>query len=405
MRNTISKMNLKRTSRFRARECLFVASLVIVSGCGKPANPSAQGKNVTKAGAVAAAHGLVVDGEHFTTRTVRDAQQGGLPVLIFAAPEKWRDSSQVVWNYEYNANPVSMAASVEDPDSPEAYYAYPGVRCFSLRPDSNYYRPGQNVGGLIHARQIPPAQALLSFVQRARGGFPRFQVVGSKDLPGLPAALSVPAGPNQHGIGLKVTYELKGQPVEEEFYSVAYSVDIPYDGPQGRTWQNNWGLDYLHSFRARQGTLDKRRPVFAAIPKSVRINPAWRERRDAVVAYLAEEFNRQLKAGYDQIAAAGRLSRQISANNDAMVSSIDRQLQASRASAPRSQGRSASDKFDDYVRGVDTVDDAYYGTSQHSYNEQYHWTDGYGSYRNSNEPGYNPNQQENGNWQLMQPAR
>ena len=53
--------------------------------------------------------------------------------------------------------------------------------------------------------------------------------------------------------------------------------------------------------------------------------------------------------------------------------------------------RSSTEKFDDYIRGVETVDDPYYGTSQHSYNEQYHWTDGYGSYRNSNDPTYNPN--------------
>ena len=53
------------------------------------------------------------------------------------------------------------------------------------------------------------------------------------------------------------------------------------------------------------------------------------------------------------------------------------------------------------TRGVDTVDDPYYGTSQHASTEQYHWTDGYGSYRNSNDASYNPNQVEDGNWQLM----
>ena len=54
---------------------------------------------------------------------------------------------------------------------------------------------------------------------------------------------------------------------------------------------------------------------------------------------------------------------------------------------------------------VDTVDDPYYGTSQHAYTEKYHWTDGYGSYRNSNDATYNPNQTEKGDWQIMQPTR
>jgi hypothetical protein len=101
------------------------------------------------------------------------------------------------------------------------------------------------------------------------------------------------------------------------------------------------------------------------------------------------------------------LRQQTSANNDAMIASIDRQLQASRTSSSSSGSgtRSAADKFSDYIRGVDTVDDPYYGTSQHAYTEKYHWTDGYGRYRNSNDATYNPNQTEKGDWQIMQPVR
>ena len=89
-----------------------------------------------------------------------------------------------------------------------------------------------------------------------------------------------------------------------------------------------------------------------------------------------------------------------------MIAAIDRQLQASRtSSAGESAGRSSVEKFDDYIRGVDTVDDPYYGTSQHASTEQFHWTDGYGNYRNSNETSYDPNRTEAGNWQLMKPTR
>lgn len=88
-----------------------------------------------------------------------------------------------------------------------------------------------------------------------------------------------------------------------------------------------------------------------------------------------------------------------------MIASIDRQLQATRNSGSQTGTRSAADKFSDYIRGVDTVDDPYYGSSQHAYTEKYHWTDGYGSYRNANDATYNPNQNEKGDWQLMQPTR
>lgn len=379
--------------------CVIAAAASLLASCEAFADAPAS----TRAVGSSSAQGPMIDGERFTVRTVVDQQQGGLAVEVFVAPEKWRDTSQVVWNYGNNSNPVTAAVNVENPANDEAFYLFPNVSLFWLRPESTYYRPGQNVGGLVFARPMRADATLLAFIQQARRGFPKLQVVGSKDLPGLPAALRIPPAGTQRGIGIKVTYERNGKPIDEEFYAVYCSLDIPYDGPQGRTWQTNWGLIFLHSFRAPSGTLDKRRPVFAAISKSFRPNPVWQQRLAAVNAYLADQFNRQLQAGYDQIAAAARLSQQISANNDAMLASIDARLQASHAAGNGSATghRSSADKFDDYIRGVDTTDDPYYGTSQHSSSETYHWTDGYGSYRNSNEGSYDPNQKESGNWQLM----
>jgi len=88
-----------------------------------------------------------------------------------------------------------------------------------------------------------------------------------------------------------------------------------------------------------------------------------------------------------------------------MIASIDRQLTSARPPSSRGSARSENDKFDDYIRGVDTVDDPYWGTSQHSSTEKYHWTDGYGSYRNSSAGDYDPNKSEKGQWQLMPSAK
>jgi hypothetical protein len=391
--------------------CCVVAALLLAGCKGRLADSSAENnadeRKMSSPTISSDSKGLSIDGEHFTVRTIIDHQQGNLPVATFVAPQSWRDQSQVIWNYANYSNPVTSAVDVQSPSGDEVFHMYPSVDLFALRPDMGFYRPGQNVGGQIFAHPMAAASALLTFVQNVRHGVQHLQIVGSKDLPDLPAVLQLPPTKTQTGIGLKVTYDLNGKPTEEEFYAVYYKADIPYDGPQGRTWQTNWGLMALHSFRAPLGTLDKRRPVFAAMAKSIRRNPAWQQRLKAINAYLAEQFNRQLQAGYNQIAAAGALSRQISANSDAFLASVDRSLQASRTSegSGATVGRSSNDKFDDYIRGVDTTDDPYYGTSQHSSNESYHWTDGYGTYRNSNDASYNPNQNENGNWQLMQQTR
>jgi len=347
-----------------------------------------------------------IAGERFTTRKILDPAQRGMTAFVFVAPEKWRDQSKVNWDYGNLSTPVSITLQAENPVSGEVFVLASPLQLFAMRPDTGFYRNGQLVNGMIKANPMAPSPTLARYVKNARGRSPNFRVVGMKELPDLPTTLKIKYATQQSGIGMKVTYELDGKPVEEEFYAVHYSQEVPYDGPQGRTYELQWGLTAIHSFRAPLGKLAARRPVFASIMKSLRPNPAWIERVGGIQKYLSAQFNAQLQAGYDQIAAAGRLSRQISANNDTMLSNIDHQLQASQQrSAPTAERRSENDKFDDYVRGVDTVNDPYYGTSQHSSAEANHWTDGYGSYRNSNDGSYDPNQAESGSWTRMSEAQ
>jgi hypothetical protein len=362
------------------------------------------GAAIAAAGCGGGGGGPAIMGERLTTRVITDKEQG-MPTGVVAVPASWSYDYTIKWDYSHTQNPVSSSSRAENPANEEAVFGFPPLMFFDLRPRGGLYRFGQDYQGMIYAQPGPPLETLARFVRQQRGGETNFTFVGSKDLPDLPSALKIPDAPNQHGIGIKVAYSMGGKPVEEEFYAVSYYVEIPYDGPQGRTWQIDWGLAAVHSFRAPAGTLDGRRPVFAATAKSYRPNPAWQQRLAAITKYLSDEFNRQLQAGYDAIAAAGRLSRQISANNDAMIASIDRQLAASRSGSGNGEARSSTDKFDDYIRGVETVDDPYYGTSQHSTDNSFHWTDGYGNYRHSNDVTYDPNRTEVGNWQPMKPIR
>jgi hypothetical protein len=351
------------------------------------------------------ATGPMVAGEPFGPRIVVDQQQGGLPVGAFSAPLSWQFESQVAWNYTNYDSPVSMSMRTWNPKNEEAVFSFNPEQFFMLRPYSPYLRPGQSLGGLIYAQPMAPFDALASFIRRTRQDVGNLQFVGGKELPGLAAALQMPPAQGQHGVGIRVSYSLNGKPTEEEFYAVYYTRDVPYNGPQGQTIETFWGLSGLHSFRGPAGTLDQRRPIFAAIAKSFKPNPGWKERYVAITKYLAEEFNRQLQAGYDQIAAAAAMSRAISANNDAMLASIDRQLRSSPTYSGMGSTATGADKFSDYLRGVETTDDPYYGTSQHSINEQFHWTDGYGAYVHTNDTTYDPNRTEVGNWTLLKNIR
>ena len=350
--------------------------------------------------------GPVVSGEPFSTRVIQDQTQR-LPVGVVSMPAKWRFDSRVEWNYQHVEFPVTLSYRAENPENEEAIFAYPMEAYYELKPPDQVTPIGQGPMGYIHMPPMAPLETLLRFIQRTRQNVLALKFEGYKELPGLAKAMKADQFKQDMpptGLGVKVTYSLGGQPVEEEFYAVSIRNTVPYDGPQGRSYEIYWGTSVLFSFRAPAGMLDKRRPVFAAAVKSFRPNPAWQARDAAIQQYLNAQFNRMLQQGYAQIAAAVALSKQISANNDAMIANIDRQLAQSR-SAPSSGGRTAADKFDDYIRGVDTLEDPYYGSTQLSSNNQFHWTDGFGSYRSSNNASYDPNQSEIGNWTPLRQVR
>ena len=164
---------------------------------------------------------------------------------------------------------------------------------------------------------------------------------------------------------------------------------------------------WLFAFRTAKCQLDNYRETFWRIAGSVRVNPLWEQLYNQVLQQLQIQFNNYIQAGYNQIQAAGQLSRAISANNDAMLRSFEQQRQAAARSSHSSSGsgRSPNDNFSDYIRGVETVHDPYYGESQQDANYDYHWTDSSGNYQHSNDPFFNPNICATTNWTLMEPKK
>ena len=368
----------------------------------RPANPPSQSRPAS-----GNSKGPVVAGEQLSTRVIQDTTQR-LPFGVMAVPASWKLDGRLDWSYAHVELPVIFSFRAQNPANEEAVFGYPQEAYYELNPPDRFTPIGQNGLGYTHLPPMPPLQTLVRFIQRTRRNVGGLKFEGYKELPGLPKAMKADQYKQDRpptGLGIKVSYTLNGRPAEEEFYAVSIINTVPYNGPQGRTYEIYWGTTALFSFRAPSGTLDQRRPVFAAIVKSFRPNPAWQARDQAIQKYLNEEFNRNLQRGYAQIAAAAALSKQISANNDAMLANIDRQLAQSRTYSTPGGGRSPADKFNDYIRGVDTLDDPYYGTTQLSNLHQFHWTDGFGTYRSTNDPNYNPNQSEVGNWTPMTPTR
>ena len=380
----------------------LAAGLLLATGCGQgPAGqagaaPRAEGGTKAPGGPAAAMPFAQV---RFATYRVADRLQGGMTAMVLAVPEGWRPSGDVAWNYSDYSLPARVGARVVAGDGSAWVEVYPFEMFYELSPPDRQHAAGTKSYGMIHHPGIGAAEAMRRYViQRYRGRAQGLQFVGSRPVPNLPAAV----GDKMAGesMAARVRYTLQGRSVEEDFFlHLGPPNRIPYHGPQGTTYQTNRFLGYVHSLAAFDGKLDSVYPLLGFVARSARYDAAWLQYRNAVIVKLGQQYDRELAAGYSRIAAAGRLSRAISANNDAMISAMDAQRRSSNASMDR-----IHDNFSQYIRGTERMQDPYWGTSEHSYTNKYHWTDGNGNYQHSNDAGFNPNAASNGNWQLMQSA-
>jgi Cysteine rich repeat len=370
-------------------------------------------------------------GEKFVERVITDTEHQGMRAATIHLPEKWHFESKIEWHYDRIEVPLILSSHAENPDNAEAYFQYPLLRAeivdvapqYRQYTSTNKNKPGDRLPtGAIWSAPIPPMQALAKFIQQTRPNAANFKWLGQQDLPDLAKALKMDPWPNDHGVAIKIGYDLNGQPVEEAFFGVYYISKQGTDAVSlgqlsmaaGALQQTNWGFRALQSMRAPAGTLDKRMPMFCVIAKSIYVNPEWARLTKAINDKMMADFNQKMKQGWDQLRAAQAIMEQTMKQQAAFQANFDKQEEAFRNSGGvddsflRDGGkRSASDHWDDLIRGVDTVNDpSTGGTTQLSNLGQYHFTDGFGNYRTTDDPNYTPEKAgEVGSWQLMTAAQ
>ncbi|MGA8672380.1 MAG: cysteine rich repeat-containing protein [Terracidiphilus sp.] len=368
--------------------------------------------------------------EKFTERVIADTEHNGMRAATIHIPEKWSFESKIEWHYDRIEVPLIFSSHAENPDNAEAYFQYPLLRAeivdvapqFRQYASTNKNKPGDRLPtGAIWSAPIPPMQALAKFIQQTRPNAANFKWIGQQDLPDLAEALKMDPWPNDHGVAIKIGYDLNGQPVEEAFFGVYYISKQGTDAvslgqlsmASGALQQTNWGFRALQSMRAPAGTLDKRMPMFCVIAKSIYVNPEWARLTKAINDKMMADFNQKMKQGWDQLRAAQAISEQTMRQQAAFQANFDKQEEAFRSSGGiddsylRDGGaRSASDHWSDLIRGVDTVNDpSTGGTTQLSNLGQYHFTDGFGNYRTTDDPNYTPEKAgEVGTWTQMTTA-
>lgn len=384
---------------------------------GSPAKPAsaheaaAAGKT-DKAGAA----------EKFEERVITDPYHGNMRAATLHVPEKWHFEGKIEWHYDWSEYLVSYSSHAENPDNAEAFFQYPLLLLefsemapqFRQYDRSRKYRPGERLpSGPLYSPPLPPLQTLAKFIQKTRPNAANLKWLGHQDLPDLSRALHGKAAPNRHGLAIKVGYDLNGQPVEEAFFADYFLSQVTNQGmAAGMVKQTNWGLEDLQSFRAPAGTLEKRMPMFCVIAKSLYENPRWDRLAKAINDKVVADMAQKLKQGEDQLRATQAIMNQTMKDQAAFQANFDKQEAAFRSSGGvddsylRDGGkRSAADHWDDLIRGVDTVNDPNGGTTQLSNSGQFHFTDGFGNYRTSDDSNYTPDKAgEVGSWTQMTEA-
>jgi hypothetical protein len=383
----------------------------------------------------------------FQTYVVVDPYFKNMPAMSLAIPQGWSATSALKWvlgdivdpsDYDY---PVNAWARAEDRATGSALEQFPTLNfgfvpgmmplsrpplpslsglmssLFGGKPAAPPPPPPPPPPGpprMVGAVMLAPMSGFDAIVTwllpRYRANLPDLRVIGSFVPPERVEQAKTAARPGlaAEPIGVRIEYTLAGRAFEEEITAVKAQWDVPASGPMGTIVQTNWQLYSPVGMRAPKGTLAGMKPMMARALSLGRTNPEWVKLRDQVMQQLQQQAQAYLQQGYSTIAAAGAISRQISANSDAMLRAMDatRQqenaaYQQNRAAQAAADARSPSAGFDDYVRGVNTYEDPYWGQSQHSAEHQYAWTDGFGSYKYSDDASFDPNIGATQSWQLM----
>jgi len=327
-------------------------------------------------------------------------QQGiGIEAFRMLIPADWRFEGGVHWLMNNPGMPAVIAFRAYNPQGVEAFEVFPNISCYwTNNPMVTMMFP---MGSLYFGNEVrPPLPALQALQQmvvpRYRGKVPGLQITQQEHLPDLPKALRANAPPTPgpipqaDGARLRLHYRLDGQEVDEDLFGVVEMTRVAMPMLFGAQEHIYWMADYLFSFRAKAGNLERLADQFQAIVRSFRLNPQWYGRYLQVSQYLIQN---QIQ----QIQHVGQLSRIISQTSNQISDMIMDSYYQRQATMDR-----LADQFSQAIRGVDE----YYNPFEErgvelpgGYNHA--WANALGEYILTDDPNFNPNIGSNVTWQQM----
>lgn len=204
------------------------------------------------------------------TRTVLYDPMMDCPAATVTVPDGWKCLLDVLWR-QNPYDPAAIAGTVSAPSGPARLTIYPRLSFIDGVPES-----GPSAGGYMGSEIRKPVASPADYVRQII--LPRFRpdvtdprILRESELRDfardqLPKFQKVP-GVQVRASRVRLAYQLKGVPVEEDFVCTVGIVPLP----QGMI---AWGAE-CSSYRASRGELDSTLPRLRQIESSLHLESNW----------------------------------------------------------------------------------------------------------------------------------
>ncbi len=342
-----------------------------------------------------------------TANTVRfkkfsyvDQQGIGIEAFSMLIPSDWQFEGGMQWVLDNPASPARASFRVYNPKAFEEFQVFPSQPFFWT--DNQMLLYSFPIGTRYFGNEVlPPVSAVEALKEiilpRFRYGVSNLQITKAESLPNLAGSLGSGAQSQPNVVNsseaakIRIEYNYNGKNVEEEIYGVIESFSFSFASMTGTITNINWTLDYIFSFKSEKGKLDANTKLFQTIAHSFKLNPQWYNKYSQLVNYLIQQ---QIQ----QINHIGQISRIVSQTNNEISDMIMDSYNQRQAVNDK-----IADNFSQYIRGVDN----YYNPVEQKSVELPNgydnvWANNAGEYILSNDPGLNPNEGSNFNWQKIE---
>lgn len=368
---------------------LVFCGIVTLPGCrNKMNNTEISGKKKNK-----------TESLKFTTYRCIDQHGTGVEAFHFLIPENWKFEGGVTWVYDKPAMPATSAFRVYDPNGTAEFEVFPNQSFFWTNNPNilNFYPAGAKYFGNEVRQPVSALDAMSGIMLPLfRQQYANLKVINRKQLPELAQALT--AGNKQQGAtqsadgcSTRIEYDDNGKTIEEEIYCVVEQLSFNTSGMFGTYFNIYWYVDYIFSFKAEKGQLEKNSKPLQTIAYSFKLNPLWYSKYSQVIEYLA-------RMQIQRIHSVGEFSRILSQTrneiSDMMMESYNQRQEVN---------DKINQNFSDYMLGIDRYYDPY-SEQQVELPSGYKqaWANNLGEYIVSDDPDFNPNQVSNQNWQELE---